>query len=196
MQSELLDHYVTYLRAERNAAAKTVDAYANDVKRYLEELARRRLEVDAVRREDVLEHLASLARDGLSPRSRGRHLAALRGFHAFLLDEKLVRQNPTEDLDTPKISRKLPVYLSVAEVEALLAAPKDSTVTGARDKAMIEVLYATGLRVSELVGLSLNDLNLVDGYLLTMGKGRRSGWCPWASTPSRRSSATSRARAR
>jgi integrase/recombinase XerD len=178
MQSALLDHFVTFLRAERNLAAKTVDAYALDVRTYLEHLAQRGVTVEGAVREDVLEHLAFLGNQGLSPRSRARHLAALRGFHKFLEDEKLAPKNPTEDLDTPRHARKLPVYLTVEEVDRLLAAPDETKLAGCRDRAMIEVLYATGLRVSELLKLSINDVNLVDGYVLAFGKGSKERVVP------------------
>ena len=178
MQTDLLDHYVMYLRAERNLAAKSVEAYATDVRSYLEHLARSSVTVEAATREDVLEHLATLARQGLSPRSRARHLAALRGFHRFLEDEKLIAKNPCEDLDTPKAARKLPVFLSLPEVEALLDAADERTVVGCRDRAMIQLLYATGLRVSELVKLRASDVNLRDGFLVTLGKGRKERLVP------------------
>lgn len=178
MQLALLDHYITYLRAERNLAAKTVDAYAADVRDYLGELHERAVLVEAATREDVLEHMAWLARKGLAPRSRARHLAALRGFHRFLEDEKLAPADPTGDLDTPKHARKLPVFLTVEEVIALLEAPDVKTLAGIRDRAMIELLYATGLRVSELVSLSINDVNLVDGYIIAFGKGRKERIIP------------------
>lgn len=178
VQSALLDHYVTYLRAERNLGGKTVDAYALDLRDYLTELAGRGVEVERVTREDVLEHLAWLGARGLSPRSRARHLAAIRGFHRFLEDEKLAPANPTDDLDTPKHARKLPIFLTVDEVVRLLDAPDPKTLAGLRDRAMLEVLYATGLRVSELVGLSLNDVNLKDGFVLAFGKGRKERLVP------------------
>jgi len=178
MQDGLLDLFVSYLRAERNLAPKTVDAYAQDLRVYLEDLAKRGLEVEKVTREDVLEHLALLGKRGLSARNRARHLAALRGFHRFLEDEKLAPADPTEDLDTPRHAKKLPVVLTLAQVETLLAAPDESTPTGARDRAMLELLYATGLRVSELVGLTLADINLNDGFVLVMGKGRKERVVP------------------
>ncbi|MFO0597717.1 MAG: site-specific tyrosine recombinase XerD [Myxococcaceae bacterium] len=178
MQTDLLDHYVTFLRAERNLAPKTVEAYATDVRDYLADCARKKLQIEAMTREDVLEHLAHLANKGLSPRSRARHLAALRGFHRFLEDEKLAPADPTADLDTPRHARKLPVFLTLDEVEALLAAPDPKTLAGMRDRAMIEVLYATGLRVSELIKLGINDVNLTDGYVLAYGKGRKERLVP------------------
>jgi integrase/recombinase XerD len=180
MQSEsaLLDAFVTFLRAERNLAPRTVDAYAVDLRGWLEDLSRRNVEVARATREDVLEHLALLGQQGLSPRSRARHLAALRGFHRFLEDEKLCPSNPTDDLDTPKHGRKLPIFLTLDEVERLLAAPNEGTLAGIRDRAMIELLYATGLRVSELLKLSLNDINLTDGFLIAFGKGRKERVVP------------------
>jgi integrase/recombinase XerD len=173
-----LDAFITFLRAERNLAAKTVDAYGSDVRDWLSELARRKITVEAATRDDVLEHLAWLARKGLAARSRARHLAAMRSFHRFLEDEKLSPSNPTEDLDTPKHARKLPVFLTLEEVEELLGAPDVTTPSGLRDRAMIEVLYATGLRVSELVKLGVNDVNLVDGFVMVMGKGRKERIVP------------------
>jgi integrase/recombinase XerD len=177
-QEHLLDHYLTYLRAERNLSGKTVEAYAVDVRTYLEDLAGRDTAVESATREDVLEHLALLRKKGLSARSSARHLAALRGFHKFLEDEKLAPKNPTEDLDTPRSAKRLPIFLSLQEVEALLAAPDERTAAGQRDRAMIEVLYATGLRVSELVGLKIADINLTDGYLLALGKGNKERVVP------------------
>lgn len=178
MQSALLDHFVTYLRAERNLAPKSVEAYATDVRDYLVEIDKRGVTVEGATREDVLEHLAYLGKKGLSPRSRARHLAALRGFHRFLEDEKLAPADPTADLDTPRSARKLPVFLNLDEVERLLEAPDVKTLAGVRDRAMIEVLYATGLRVSELVSLGINDVNLTDGYVITLGKGRKERIVP------------------
>ena len=176
-ETDLLDHFVTYLRAERNLAALTVDAYAHDVREWLERLSKEGRSVDAATREDVLEHLAFLARR-LSAKSRARHLAALRAFHRFLEDEKLCPGDPTADLDTPRHSRTLPIYLSLAEVEALVTAPDAKTASGIRDRAMLEVLYATGLRVSELIHLKLNDINLVDGFVVAFGKGRKERMVP------------------
>ncbi len=182
MQTALLDHFVTWLRAERNLAPKTVDAYALDVRDWLTELAKRQITVERASREDVLDHLAWLARSRkLSPRSRARHLAALRGFHRFLEDEKLAPADPTADLDTPRHAKKLPIFLTVDEITELLAAPNLKTLAGVRDRAMLEVLYATGLRVSELVALGINDVNLTDGFVLAFGKGRKERLVPLGS---------------
>ncbi len=175
----LLDPFIAYLRAERGLSGKTVDAYCADLNAYFQDLARRGITaVDAVSREAVIDHLQALSRRGLSRRSQARHLAALRQFHRFLHDEKLCALDPTEDLETPRSESRLPVYLTLPEVEALLAAPDDRTVPGARDAAMLELLYATGLRVSELVSLSVNDVNLDAGYLIAFGKGQKERIVP------------------
>jgi integrase/recombinase XerD len=182
VQTEFLDLFVTYLRAERNLSPKSVDAYATDVRAWLADLDRRGVQLESATRDDVLEHLATLAKHGLSARSRARHLAALRGFHKFLEDERLCAKNPTDDLDTPRAAKKLPIFLTLPEVEALLAAPDVKTATGVRDRAMLEVLYATGLRVSELLKLKVEDVNLIDGYLVAYGKGRKERVVPLGKT--------------
>ncbi len=174
----LLDAWIGFLRAERNSSPKTVEAYANDVKLWLEDAHRQGFKLETVTREDVLEHLATLQGMGLGPRSRARHLAALRGFHRFLVDERLLSKNPTEDLDTPRHAKKLPIYLTLPEVEALLGAPDEKSMAGQRDRAMLEVLYATGLRVSELIRLQIADVNLHDGFLIAFGKGRKERVVP------------------
>jgi integrase/recombinase XerD len=175
----LLDAFIAFIRAERGLSGKTVDAYAADITAYFEDLRARGVpDVTRVKQEDITAHLGTLARNGLSKRSQARHLAALRGFHRFLVAERLAEKDPTEDLDTPRAARKLPSFLTLEEVEQLLAAPDERTTAGQRDKAMLELLYATGLRVSELCGLSVNDLQLTAGYLVAKGKGSKERIVP------------------
>lgn len=175
----LLDLYLTFVRAERGLSAKTVEAYGADVSRYLTALAKGGIrDIAQVTPEHVADHLRGLGKNGLSRRSQARHLAALRGFHRFLVDERLAAKDPTTDQDTPKSPRKLPIFLNVDEVDRLLSAPDDKTVPGLRDRAMLEVLYATGLRVSELCGLSINSVNLTQGYVIALGKGRKERVVP------------------
>lgn len=179
----LLDPYIAFLRAERGLSSKTIDAYAEDLSVYFRDLQKAGIsDIEDVTRDDILEHLARSSRRGLSPRSVARHLASLRSFHRFLLAEKMCRRDPTEQLDTPKFTRKLPHFLSLEEVEQLLAAPDLKTPQGARDRAMLEVLYATGLRVSELVGLSVNDVNLEAGFVVAFGKGKKERVVPLGKT--------------
>ncbi len=173
-----LDAFVAYLRAERGLSPRTVEAYATDLVDYLDSLPRTEVRTaDAVRQEHVRRHLATLGRR-LSPRSQARHLAAIRMFHRFLVAERHAKDDPTEQVETPRPSRRLPVFLTLEEVEALLEAPRETTAAGLRDRAMLHVLYATGLRVSELVGLTVNSVQLDGGYLVARGKGDKERLVP------------------
>jgi integrase/recombinase XerD len=126
----------------------------------------------------VLDYLAFLTERKLAPRSQARRLIALRQLFKFLKAERLCPTDPTEDVDLPRYGRKLPEFLTVEEVDRLLAAPDRRTPRGARDAAMLETLYATGLRVSELVKLRLRDVNFDAGYLMAFGKGRKERLVP------------------
>ncbi len=175
----LLDAFIAFIRAERGLSGKTVDAYAADLTAYFEDLRAHGLhDVRRVGQEEVLEHLRRLGQRGLSRRSQARHLAALRGFHRFLVAEQHAPKDPTEDVDTPRSERRLPGFLTMEEVEQLLAAPDERHPTGQRDKAMLELLYATGLRVSELCALEINDVQLGAGYLVARGKGSKERVVP------------------
>ncbi len=180
MSLELLnDLFLDFLRTERGLSTNTLEAYGHDLRDYLDTLAKLGVgDPDDVTPDQVTGHLASLHQRGLAHRSQARHLAAIRGFHRFLLRERHAKKDPTEDLETPRVRRKLPIFLTVVEVEALLAAPDDKQPAGERDRAMLEVLYATGLRVSELCGLTLEDVNLRDGFLIARGKGAKERIVP------------------
>lgn len=175
----LLDLFLTYIRVERGLRPKTVDAYGADIQRYLDFLHRGGVrQPDEIRPEQVSDHLAALERQGLSARSQARHLAAIRVFHRFLLGDRLAERDPSRAVDRPKLGRPLPVVLNRDEVEALLSAPDPQTPIGARDQAILELLYACGLRVSELCDLTLEDLNLQAGYLVARGKGDKERVVP------------------
>jgi integrase/recombinase XerD len=185
-----LDAYVAYLRAERGLAANTIEAYALDLTEYFKGLRRQGLErLDQVTREDVLEHLAQLSQRGLAGRSQKRHLSSIRGLHRFLHEEKLAPTDPTDDLDSPRVTKKLPVYLTLEEVERLLATPDETTMPGQRDRALFELMYATGLRVSEVTRLSINDVQLGAGYLVAKGKGSKERLVPIGSQAAEKVSA-------
>jgi len=166
-----LDLFMNYLAVERGLARNTLDAYGRDLSRYLAWLQRH----GVTHPEDIsvpllLGFLASLKDAGLAPRSRSRALVALRTFHKFLVSERLCALNPTGQVAAPRSMAPLPKTMSPHDVEALLASPKGEAPLAVRDRAMLEILYATGLRVSELVTLKLTDLQLDVGYLTAFGK--------------------------
>lgn len=171
--------YLESLSVERGLSKNTVDGYRNDLTRLGEMLALRReqdlLTVDAPA---LSAHLRDLRRKGLSPRSISRALSAIRGFYAHLVATEERKDDPAVNLLPPKLFRPLPKVLSESEVEALLAAPDLSTPLGLRDRAMLELIYATGLRVSELVGLQLPQLRLDAGFLVAFGKGSKERIVP------------------
>lgn len=173
------DLFIVYLRAERGLSARTVDAYGADIKAYIEDLHQLGVAgFSEVRPEQLSVHFDRLAERGLAARSRARHLAAIRELHRFLRDEGLAPTDPSEGLELSRGRSRLPSTLGLREVEQLLAAPASGTPEGSRDRAMLELLYATGLRVSELVGLPVANLNLEVGYLIAMGKGQKERTVP------------------
>ncbi len=174
-----LDLFLVHARVEKGLAANSVDGYARDLRRYLDDLARQGLtDWAGVRRDHLRAHLDHLRRAGISARSQARALSAIRSLHRLLAAEKIAPADPTEDVDGPRSGRRLPQLLSRDEVDRLLAAPTPRTPAGARDRAMLELLYATGLRVSELVGLSVNDVHLETRMLLARGKGSKERIVP------------------
>lgn len=166
-----LDHYLNYLAVERGLASNTLDAYSRDLARYLDYLEKQKIvTLENISAAVVLRFLSYLKETGLSPRSRARTLAALRSFHKFLVREKIASNNPTGQVVSPKSLTALPHTLSPLDVENLLASPRGESPLAWRDRAMLEILYATGLRVSELVTLKLSDLQMDVGYLTAFGK--------------------------
>jgi integrase/recombinase XerD len=163
---------------ERGLSPNTLDAYGRDLKRFEISLLQARIPPSRARRQDLLAHVRSLSQAGLSPKSVARAINTFRMFYRFLLAEGEVKQDPTADLDAPRTWKSLPRFLTFGEVDRLLAAPDSAKPLGQRDLAMLEVLYATGIRVSELLSLRVEDLNLPVGYLTCMGKGSRERIVP------------------
>jgi integrase/recombinase XerD len=176
MDELLLDRFLNYLAVEKGLARNTLESYARDLRKYFAFLRGRDHRV--VSQHDVRSFLARLADEGMASPSIARLLAAVRGFHKYLLTDGLSSADPTVAIETPRGWQRLPRTLSGDEVEALLGQPDDSTTLGLRDKAMLELLYATGLRVSELVGLSLNSVNLERGFVIVVGKGSKERAVP------------------
>jgi integrase/recombinase XerD len=174
-----IQQFLDHLRVERALSVATLAAYGHDLAALACFLADRGIDdVRAVRPIDLLDYLAALTAQGLSARSQARTLVAQRQLFRFLRHERICETNPTEEIDLPRFGRKLPVFLSLDEVDRLLAAPGRNSPRGMRDSAMLETLYASGLRVSELVKLRLGDVNLEAGYLVAFGKGKKQRIVP------------------
>ena len=175
----LFDRYLNYLLIEKGLSKTTLDSYSRDLLRYHEFLKQHDFhhitETDTAL---ILKHMIALRKAGLGARSRARHLVSIRGFYGFLVTEKIIRNDPSRLVDLPKLSLKLPDVLAVDEVSRLLKTPDTNKPLGARDSAMLELLYAAGLRVSELVNLKLQDINLEAGFVRVLGKGSKERVVP------------------
>jgi integrase/recombinase XerD len=171
--------YLDSMSVERGLAANSVAGYRRDLERLGADLATHGEDLRTAGAEPLASHLRTLRRAGLAPRSLGRALSAMRGFYAYQVETRERPDNPAVNLLSPKLLQALPKVLSEPEVEGLLAAPDVTTPLGLRDRAMVELLYATGLRVSELVGLTLPQLRLGEGFLIAFGKGSKERVVPF-----------------
>jgi integrase/recombinase XerD len=174
--------YLDYLQVEKGLAKNSLSAYAIDLRHFGHYLKDTALEIDHVERIHIVKYFQTLRGAGISARSVARALAAIRGFFRFLVAERHLKADPTENLENPKLWSNLPKSLQPSEVEALLAAPDRNTADGLRDAAMLELLYATGLRVSELIKVRLDDLVMDAGFLRTIGKGSKERIVPFGDT--------------
>jgi integrase/recombinase XerD len=179
--NEQIDRFIRYLGVERALSRHTIQAYAGDLAHFASFVAEGGIETPSEVRE---RHVLSFIESGCpntSVRSRARYMSAIRSFFTFLVREGDIGEHPMELLETPKFTRKLPEYLTAREVLLLLSAPSETTVGGIRDRAMLEVLYASGLRVSELLGLFLGRINLDAGFVIVTGKGNKERVVPLGS---------------
>ena len=180
--AELANHitdFLNFCRIEKGLAANSLDAYSADLERYGAYFRRQNYaDLPCNHRDTVLSYLNSMYRSELSSRSIARHLATLRNFYTFLVREGKIDVDPTEHLRTPKQWKTIPKFLNLSQIDKLLQAPDASTPTGVRDRAMLELLYATGLRVSELCRVAVSDLNMELGVVRTTGKGNKQRMVP------------------
>lgn len=175
----LLDQYLNYLLIEKGLSRTTLESYSSDIARFqafLRQQNRTQLSEDDT--PFILKHLIALRNAGLGARSRARHLVSIRGLYRFAVREKMLKHDPARLVDLPKTSLKLPDVLSVEEVSRLVEAPDTGKPLGVRDRAMLELLYAAGLRVSELIRLKLQDVNLEAGFVRVLGKGSKERVVP------------------
>lgn len=170
--------FLHYLRAEKGLSTNTMLAYRRDMTSFADFLEPRAISLLQASRSDVVDFLSSLYSRGLDSRSVARQLVTLRNFYRYCLRDDLITEDPAANIESPKIYRALPHFLSVDEVEKLLAQPDVKTPIGLRDKAMIELMYSTGLRVSELCGLRTSDIQMNAGTLRCIGKGNKERVVP------------------
>ncbi|MGB2675698.1 MAG: site-specific tyrosine recombinase XerD [Candidatus Acidiferrum sp.] len=170
--------FLTHVRVEKGLSPNTVSAYRRDLLKFDEFGKKKKLTVESVSRDDLVDFLASLYRQKLESRTVARNLVTMRNFFRFALVQELRTEDPSLNLESPKIRRSLPGYLRLEEVEKLLAQPDDKQPLGLRDRAMLEVLYSTGLRVSELVGLRVMDVDRAAGCVRCIGKGDKERIVP------------------
>src|SRR6516162_8585812 len=170
--------FLTHVRVEKGLSPNTVSAYRRDLAKFDEFSRKKKLSLESVSRDHLVDFLASLYRQKLESRTVARHLVTLRNFFRFAQIQELVPKDPSVNLESPKIRRSLPGYLRLEEVERLLAQPDAKTPFGLRDRAMLEVLYSAGLRVSELVGLRVGDLDTKVGCVRCIGKGDKERIVP------------------
>src|SRR5215469_15959066 len=176
--SAAMSSFLTHIRVEKGLSPNTVSAYRRDLIKFSEFAQRRKLTLETASRDDMVDFLAGLYRQKLESKSVARHLVSLRNFFRFAQIQELIREDPSVNLESPKIRRRLPGYLRLEEVERLLAQPDAKTPFGLRDRAMLEVLYSAGLRVSELVGLCVSDLDTKVGCVRCIGKGDKERIVP------------------
>ncbi|MEK6756911.1 MAG: tyrosine recombinase, partial [Bacteroidota bacterium] len=174
-----IQRYFDFLRLEKGVTQHTLHSYQFDLAKYRSFLVKHNLtSAILITQEDVSDFLKELSQGGLSPRSIARILSAVRGFHRFLVGEGIHPDDPTEDIDAPKRSRTLPEVLSVPEIDSILKQPDTGERLGIRDRAILEMLYATGIRVSELTDLKRSNLMFDDELILVFGKGQKERLVP------------------
>lgn len=183
MEDQLKD-FIHFLIVEKGLAQNTIISYDRDLRNYIHYLNNVEIVVrlNDVQRIHIVHFLGFLKEQGKSSKTLARHIASLRAFHQFLLRDKVTDHDPSVHIETPKLERSLPKVLNLQEVELLLDSPKQNDHFGIRDKAMLEILYATGIRVSELTGLNLDDVHLTMGFVRCIGKGNKERIIPVGKT--------------
>jgi len=176
---EDIEEFINYLAVERGLANNTLLAYRQDLKKYLSFLSKKGVkEVRQVKRDHITDFMYDQKKKGLSTNSICRRLAAIKVFHRFLVRERIVSEDPTNLVDTPRIWKRIPDVLSTVEIESMINAAKGRGWQAIRDKAIMELFYASGMRVSELLNLNMDNVNLELGYVRCIGKGRKERIIP------------------
>ncbi len=175
----LVDRYMDYLLIEKGLSTNTLESYGSDIARYIDFLKDNKIaSIEEADTPAILKHLIDLRNNEVSGRSRARHLVTLRGFYRFLVSEKIIKRDPAKMIDLPKSGLKLPITLSYDDIQLMLQAPDEKKPRGMRDAAMLEILYAAGLRASELINIKLLNVNLEAGFVRVFGKGSKERVVP------------------
>jgi len=179
---DYVDSYYSYLAVIKGLSKNTLESYIRDCKKFILYLKKDNVfELSKIKHSHILDFLTELKHKKSKPRTIARYIVSIKQFFKYLLIEKIITEDPTINIRTPKLSVSLPDILSLQEIEELLESPDDSTNIGQRDSTMLEVLYGTGIRVSELINLKLNSLNFDLGYIMVMGKGSKERIVPLGS---------------
>ncbi len=176
MNTELIDQFIDYYWLSTGASKNTLAAYRSDLKIFNKWLAGKSLIL--VNSKHIQDYFSDRQKNNISSSSQARILTCLHSFYQYLLSNQLIKKDPTEQLSQPKLEKKLPVFLNIQEVEKLLEAPSSSSLFGQRDRAMLELLYSCGLRVSELINLSYHNINLKEEFIRIHGKGNKERVLP------------------
>ena len=176
---QLLDSFLAYLTIEKGLSKNTLESYGRDVRKFVLFLEENKISsVQEIKYENILDFLSHFKKQGFSDTTTVRTIVSIKQFFKYLLLEKIINADPTSQIHTPKMKKSIPSVISLEDVEKVLASPDESTPEGIRDLAMLEVLYATGIRVSELIGLMLNDVNFEMGFVIVYGKGSKERIVP------------------
>ncbi len=176
---QLLDSFLSYLAIEKGLSKNTIESYGRDVRKLTLFLNQNKIsEVNDVKYDNILDFLSHLKKQQFSDTTTARTIVSIKQFFKYLLIEKILKEDPSSQIQTPKMKKAIPGVISLEDVEKILAAPDESTPEGIRDIAMLEVLYATGIRVSELIGLKLNEVNFEMGFVIVYGKGSKERIVP------------------
>ena len=184
--NQIIDAFIDSIWLEQGLSKSTLSAYRSDINVLGKWASNKHLEIEDISRADLLDFIADKAHSGISARTSARMLSSFRRFYGYLFQEEIISTNPTEKISMPKIGKSLPKLLTEEEVLQLIKAPNSKKPLGFRDRTMLEILYATGLRVSELVSLKLADVNLNQGYVRVMGKGSKERLVPMGNIAKRR----------
>ncbi len=176
---QLLDSFLAYITVEKGLSKNTLESYGRDVRKFLTFLEEGHIEtVHEIKYENILDFLSSFKKQGFSDTTTVRTIVSIKQFFKYLLLEKIIKEDPTSQIHTPKMKKSIPGVISLEDVEKVLASPDENTPEGLRDLAMLEVLYATGIRVSELINLKLNEVNFEMGFVIVYGKGSKERIVP------------------